>query len=581
MTSTQIGMGVLFVIAVILFSKLFCSYICPIGTISEWLGKLGSKLKVRFTIKGIVDKILRSLKYILLFITLYYTFDSNELFCKKFDPYYAIATGFDMDVVVLYAAISIALVILGSVFIRLFWCKYICPLGAISNIFKFTIFFVAVLGTYILLLVFGVNISYVWPIAIATVGGYIIELIGQKSRIFPVARITRDEDTCTNCQLCSIKCPQAIDVASVKVVKHVDCNLCSECISVCPVNDTIQINKKKSLRWLPIIATVVLVVAGIFMGMYWEVPTIDQRWGDDEEMANSAVFTQSGLKNIKCYGSSMAFASKMKKMKGVNGVATYVDDHRVKIYYDPSVLSEDKIMEELFTPMKVPIRPIAKDVEDVRVVSLLLENFFDTYDFNYLSILLKQKTDALGLQSEYACPVIVKIYFPANSDLDEESMIDIIQSKKLEYELSTGAKNAVELGYKVATEPEYNIISRAEYIKLLFKPYKQDFNKRATYTESVIDTLRLPLGKNSSQAKRYPYLVSHLSNDNGIVEFNAILDSDMVQKAQILFVDTMTNSEAIIEALQQDTLIFTYRSGKIGKTPNLFNFSNVVDDMKE
>ena len=35
------------------------------------------------------------------------------------------ATGFSADVVLLYAAIAIVLVILGSVFIRLFWCKYI------------------------------------------------------------------------------------------------------------------------------------------------------------------------------------------------------------------------------------------------------------------------------------------------------------------------------------------------------------------------------------------------------------------------------------------------------------------------
>ena len=120
MTSAQIVMGVLLVLAVFIFSKLFCAFICPVGTFSEWLGKLGDKLKIRITIKGLADQILRSLKYILLFITLYFTFDSNELFCKKYDPYYAVATGFSADVVVFYAIIAIVLVVLGSVFVRLF-----------------------------------------------------------------------------------------------------------------------------------------------------------------------------------------------------------------------------------------------------------------------------------------------------------------------------------------------------------------------------------------------------------------------------------------------------------------------------
>ena len=145
MTTAQIAMGLITMLAVLVFSKLFCAYVCPVGTISEWLTQLGEKLNVNITVKGVADKILRSLKYILLFITVYFTFKSNELFCKKFDPYYAVSTGFSADVVVLYASIAIFLVILGSVFVRLFWCKYICPFGAISNIFKFTGFFLIVL----------------------------------------------------------------------------------------------------------------------------------------------------------------------------------------------------------------------------------------------------------------------------------------------------------------------------------------------------------------------------------------------------------------------------------------------------
>ena len=129
MTSAQIAMGVLLMIGIVVFSKLFCAYICPVGTISEWLGKMGDKLKVRITFIGVTDQVFRSFKYILLFITFYFTLASNELFCKKFDPYFAMTTGFSLDVVLLYAAITIALVIVGSFFIRLFVVQVPLPVG--------------------------------------------------------------------------------------------------------------------------------------------------------------------------------------------------------------------------------------------------------------------------------------------------------------------------------------------------------------------------------------------------------------------------------------------------------------------
>ena len=579
MTSAQIVMGVLLFIGVLLFSKLFCSFICPIGTVSELLGRLGDKLKVRLTIKGIPDKILRSIKYILLFITVYYTLQSNELFCKKFDPYYALASGFDVDVVVLYAIITIAIVILGSIFIRLFWCKYLCPLGAISNIFKFSFFFVAILAVYLILLKFGVEISYVWPLAVASVGGYIIELLGQKSRFFPIAKITRSTSTCTDCQLCTISCPQGIDVAAVKTVKHVDCNLCGDCLLACPVNNTLTINKKRSLKWLPIVAVVALVVFGLIMGKVWEIPTIDLKWGEKEEIANAEIFTQSGLRNIKCYGSSMAFANKMKTVDGVYGVATFVKHNRVKLYYNANKLNDEKIQELLFTPQKAPIKALAKGVETVYGVSLKLENFFDSFDFSYLSILLKQKTNAVGVISEFDCPVIVKIYFPAEIE-SHEKLLEIIETETLTYKIKSGDKT-IELGYEISGKPEYFTVSHGEYIETLFTPFELTFNYRNDYTDDVVRTLSFPLGKNKVLRNRFSYIASHLSNDDGVVEFKTKLDKNYKEVAQVSFVDSMTTIENVKTALLSDTLTISYSSGKIGRVKNMFDFSEELKDLMD
>ncbi|MCF6332730.1 MAG: 4Fe-4S binding protein [Draconibacterium sp.] len=576
MTSTQIVMGIILFVGVLIFSKLFCSFICPVGTVSEWLGKLGNKLKIRFTITGIADKALRSLKYILLFFTVYYTLQSNELFCKKYDPYYAVATGFSIDVVILYAIIALVLVIFGSIFIRLFWCKYLCPLGALSNIFKFSIFFVATLAIYLILLKFGVRISYVYPLAVACTGGYIIELLGQKSRFFPLAKITRNTSSCTDCQLCTKQCPQGIDVAGVETVKDVDCNLCGDCLLVCSVKNTLTINKRKEFKWLPIFAIVVLVTLGIIMGNVWEIPTIDLKWYGSEEMADAGVFTQSGLKNVKCYGSSMAFANKMKQLDGVYGVATYVKRHGVKIYYDKEKLNEEKIQEQLFTPQKKPIKTLAKGIETVYCVSLKLENFFDSFDFSYLSILLQQKTNAVGIISEFDCPVIVKIYFPEEIK-DKDELRSIIESATLTYNTTNGP-TTVDLKFKVSGNPKYYTVSKGEYIENMFTAFEKSFNHKNDYTNDVIKTYYLPLGKNRALRNKFSYIVSHLSNNNGIVGFRTKLDDNLKEVAEISYIDSITNITNITNALLSDSLNVSYSNGKKGKVGNMFDFSEELKD---
>lgn len=48
--------------------------------------------------QSIADKLLRVVKYVLLFTILYFTLSSSELFCKKLDPFYAVA-GFKGEIV--------------------------------------------------------------------------------------------------------------------------------------------------------------------------------------------------------------------------------------------------------------------------------------------------------------------------------------------------------------------------------------------------------------------------------------------------------------------------------------------------
>lgn len=467
MTSAQIVMGITLIVVIIIVSKLFCSFICPIGTVSEWIGKLGEKLKVRYTVTGITDKLLRSLKYALLFVTIYFTVTSSELFCKKFDPYYATLSGFNSDVSLIMGIIAISLVIIGSFYIRLFWCKYICPLGALSNIFRFFLVFIGITGIYIALFALGIHINFVWLIALLCIATYILELLSLENKVFPLLKITRNTETCTNCQLCSKTCPQAIDVASQKTVNHADCNMCGDCIQVCPEKDTLAINRK-GRKWLPVLILAILIVVGVTIGKTFEIPTIAEYWGDLAAKKQMSIYEQSGLKNIKCFGSSTSFANNMRKVDGVTGVATYVGSHTVKIWFNPSIIDTLSVKKSIFVPVKVQIGKTVLDTDSLNVFHLSVDNFFDPYDTNYLTILLNQNKSIVGFTTEYDCPVKITIYTINDTTITTERLKNLVEQKQVERIFEDNTTQLVELNYRVVKiEKQSKLIAGSAFNDLI------------------------------------------------------------------------------------------------------------------
>ena len=572
MTSTQIMMGVALFIGIVLFSRLFCGYICPLGTIGEWTGKLGDRLKVRITLKGIADKALRLLKYVLLFITFYFTLKSSELFCKKFDPYYAVASGFDTDVVLLWALIAIGALLVGSLFFRLFWCRYLCPLGALSAIFKYSWWFLGVMAVYVILLLLGLNISYVYPLLIVTAGGYILELT-RMDRVRPdPVHVTRNTGTCTSCGLCTESCPQGIDVASMEKVTHADCTLCGDCLHACPEKDTLQINKR-NMKWLPAVVLGALIILGITAGSLFELPTISQQWGTEEQLANAGTFEMSGLKNIKCFGSSTAFANQMRSVEGIYGVSTYVASHTVHILYDTAMYNDEKIQQLIFVPVKRVIEEPSADVSNIVYHTLTIDKFFDPLDATYLQHLLDQKTEAVGYQSDFACPVIVRIYFPEGKAPDRETLIKAIESKNLRFTVNETEFN-VKLPYRVVTlEENSGSMPVNEFAREMFMPVKSFFNEYQKYTPDVLKGMPVRLGDNAQLKQRYNYLISHISNDEGVVGFETLLNDAGEEMVTLWYVDTLTVPARIFSVMNADSLLLHYGDGTTGTVPNPFRFA--------
>ena len=138
--SSFILMIIGFLLAV-LFGPVFCGWVCPMGTVQEWFGRLGRRLfKRRYNhfIPYRVDRVLRYLRYVLLAWVVYVTATTATLEFANVDPYYALFNFWTSEVAV-GGLVVLGITLLGSLFVERPWCKYACPYGAvlgISNLFR-------------------------------------------------------------------------------------------------------------------------------------------------------------------------------------------------------------------------------------------------------------------------------------------------------------------------------------------------------------------------------------------------------------------------------------------------------------
>ena len=320
MSASAIFMGIALFIGALAIGKLFCSYYCPVGAISEWFGKIGKKMHLHFTLPPFIDRPLRIFKYGLLFATLYFTTTSSELFCRKFDPYFGVASNFSTDVVLLWSVAAIVIVIAGAILFKQFWCKYLCPLGAISNMFINFYTWLIPLLIFLLLNILNINLSIFWIFAVIVTFAYVIEIGLFKFTPLPVTKITVDHQKCTNCLLCDRACPYGINVSSYTKVTHPDCMLCSECLHSCSKENAITINQSAKLTWAPLILAVILPLTGYLASLKWEFKTIEKRWGNYGKSDHIHSYQQSGIDNLSCYGSAITLYEKIKDHSGIVGL---------------------------------------------------------------------------------------------------------------------------------------------------------------------------------------------------------------------------------------------------------------------
>lgn len=230
----------------LLARKGFCSWICPVGTVSEALGRGGRRLLGRnLRPPGWLDLPLRGLKYLLLFFFLkIILLDMPAAALGGFldAPYWAVS-----DVKMLHfftrmstTTLAVVLVLAAlSVPFRDAWCRYLCPYGA---------------------------------------------LLGLLGWLSPF-RIRRAAGACSGCGACARTCPSRLAVDRKAAVLSPECSGCLSCLEACPRSALDMAPPgRRSFPWWGFAASVVLLFAlGVGVGMgtgHWQSALTydDYRW---------------------------------------------------------------------------------------------------------------------------------------------------------------------------------------------------------------------------------------------------------------------------------------------------------------
>ena len=209
----------------LLLRRSFCSWICPVATMSECSWKAGFKLLRRnLRLPSWLDVVLRGLKYLLLLFFVYTIAVSMPPVAMQafiHSEYHKVAdvrlldfflniSGFALSVVLILLALSFLL--------KNPFCRYLCPYGA---------------------------------------------LLGLVGFLSPV-RVTRSLDRCVSCGVCSQVCPSHIDVMHKQSVVSPECIGCWRCVSHCRFNQALSMRAAGRVA-IPGIAFALLVIA-IFWG---------------------------------------------------------------------------------------------------------------------------------------------------------------------------------------------------------------------------------------------------------------------------------------------------------------------------
>lgn len=210
----------------LLLKKSFCGWICPVGTLSDLLGTAGRRVAGRLlTLPRWLDVPLRSLKYVLLGFFLWIIVVKMPAAGIRewlLTDYWKVADlkmlGFFRHPSALAAGVIGALIAL-SLVTRNFWCRYLCPYGALAGLLS----------------------------------------------VGAAVKVQRIEERCTHCHRCTKSCPAQLPVERLGRVRSPECVGCLTCVSGCPAPGALDAALPGRRTLSPVFCAALVAVA--FWGM--------------------------------------------------------------------------------------------------------------------------------------------------------------------------------------------------------------------------------------------------------------------------------------------------------------------------
>lgn len=201
-SSSLILLGITVVLALV-SGRSFCGWICPLGTIQEFLNKLRNILiKQKNHISYKKDRRFRYLKYVVLIVFTFGAWYGGSLLIRPFEPWVVwmhlgelghAVEEFPVGAFLLFALMT------GSLFINRPFCRYLCPMGG-----------------------FLALIAKVSPLKLKKIN-------------------------CISCSACNSVCPMGGEPGSADSISSSECIACGECVTACKKekSPSMTIGKKK------------------------------------------------------------------------------------------------------------------------------------------------------------------------------------------------------------------------------------------------------------------------------------------------------------------------------------------------
>lgn len=194
-TLASMGGDLLLLIAVfpitILWGRFFCGYLCSFGAIGDLIHAIADKLGIRqISFSPNMERKLKRIKYGILGLNIILIWILGMNIDAAFSPWavFGLLTAGNFGNVISVGMLLLVLFLAGSALIERFFCRYLCPLGAIFSLVS-------------------------------------------ARRLY---RIKRNKTTCVNCALCTGKCSMGINVHQADRIRSGECIDCMKCTAVCP-----------------------------------------------------------------------------------------------------------------------------------------------------------------------------------------------------------------------------------------------------------------------------------------------------------------------------------------------------------